>query len=153
MRVHDPGCRPLTVSEPNPSKILDCQRVSVRERESLSEGKRNAQARFLLSKEAHMNLFKSGCWGLVLDSEGLPTDISEYHARPQRRSCGGVLSGHFILERYTVDDEGNISLTPTLPIVELSTSVDLFKAEFDSLLEQVRKRFPDRQLSFPPLEW
>jgi len=90
-----------------------------------------------------MNLISStgGC-GLVLDSEGRDPLARE---EPQRDEA----KAHFILKRYRIDDDGYICLTPSLPLSELPSSVDVLKAELDSLLAQVEKRFPKRRVVLP----
>jgi hypothetical protein len=41
-----------------------------------------------------------------------------------------------------VDDGGHVCLTPSLPLSELHHSIDVLKAELESLLEQTKQRFP-----------
>ena len=91
-----------------------------------------------------MNIIRSGRWGLVLDSESLNSKrLRADKLGPFSLKGGSEHAGHFILERYTVDDDGNICLTPTLGISELEGSLDLIKAELQGLLEEARRRFPD----------
>jgi hypothetical protein len=91
-----------------------------------------------------MNLITCGRWGLVRDSERL--DTKRFRAKkfglPILKG-GTEHAGHFILERYSVDNDGNICVTPTLTISELYGSLDIMKAELQSLLEESKRRFPD----------
>jgi hypothetical protein len=68
----------------------------------------------------------TGSCGLVLDTD--------------RRSA---FTGHFILNRYRVDDGGHICLTPSLPLSELRGSIEVLTAELESLIEQAEQRFPE----------
>ena len=82
-----------------------------------------------------MNLITTtGNCGLVLDSDG-----RNPIARAEKQSA--KVTGHVILKRYCVDDDGHICLTPSLPLTELQSSVEVLKAELDSLLVQVNQRF------------
>lgn len=66
-------------------------------------------------------------------------------------SCGLVLdtdsrstfTGHFVLKRYHVDDDGHVCLTPSLPLSGLRGSIEVLTAELESLLEQAKQRFPE----------
>jgi len=89
-----------------------------------------------------MSLIKSaGRWGLVLDIESrLKRKIGAHHSGPFMLD-GPDISGHFILDRYTVDKAGHICVTPTLTIAELHGSVEIFKAELEHLLEQAHQHF------------
>jgi len=93
-----------------------------------------------------MNLTSSaGQYGLVVDTDdrrnkriGAGQYVSNSSAHAQE--C----TGHFIiLNRYKVDDDGHVCLTPSLPLLELYGSIDVFKAELESLLEQAKQRFPE----------
>ena len=86
-----------------------------------------------------MNIVTRGICGLVLDTEGRnPIAREEIQtAEP---------TGHFILKRYRVDDDGHICLTPSLPLSQLSSSLDVLKAELDGLLTDIERRFPDTAL-------
>ena len=92
-----------------------------------------------------MNVFRSGRLGLVLDNDGRVLKMSAYPGAPLSLGYNSGSSGHFIVNRYTVDFDGNVALTPTLPIRELYTSVALFKAELDSLLDQAAQRISTRR--------
>ncbi len=91
-----------------------------------------------------MNIIRSGRWGLVLDSESLAGKKSRANnLRAIALKGEQEHGGHFILERYTVDNDGNICVTPTLTMSELYASLDIMRAELESLLEEARRRFPE----------
>lgn len=91
-----------------------------------------------------MNLIAAGSWGLVLDTEGARrrSDRQEESHRPGPLNEGAECTGHFILNRYRVDDDGFICLGPSLPLSELRSSIDILKAELEGLLVQAEQRFP-----------
>ena len=92
-----------------------------------------------------MNLIKCGRWGLVLDSESLDSKKDRANNLGSWALKGGrEHTGHFILERYTVDGDGNICLTPTLTVSELHTRLDVIQAELQGLLDEARRRFPGK---------
>jgi hypothetical protein len=89
-----------------------------------------------------MNLISiAGQYGLVLDTEdGTKNRIG---AGQSEWAPAQEHTGHFILlNRYKVDDDGNICLTPSLALPDLYGTVEIFAAELQSLLEQARRRFP-----------
>ena len=90
-----------------------------------------------------MGLIKSaGRWGLVLDTDiRTMKRIGPHHSGPLLLEPVPDISGHFILDRYTVDKAGYICLTPTLPLADLRGSIEIFKAELENLLEQARHHF------------
>ena len=89
-----------------------------------------------------MTLIKTaGNCGLVLDSGGRSAGHGRTGDRSSTPSIGST--AHFILKRYRVDDEGHVCLTPSLPLPELRGSVDILKAELESLLEQAENRFAE----------
>ena len=91
-----------------------------------------------------MNIIRSGRWGLVLDSESIAS--KKFRANqlgPLPLKGGSEHAGHFVLERYTVDDDGNICVTPTLGMSDLRGTLDVIKAELQGLLEEAHRRFPD----------
>jgi len=95
-------------------------------------------------EEAQMNLIKTtGNCGLVLDIEGHPGKKSRAEGNDPLRSTheGAEHTGHFILSRYRVDDEGHICLTPSLPLKQLYGSIASLKAELESLLDLAAQRF------------
>lgn len=82
-----------------------------------------------------MNLIKTiGNCGLVFDIDA-PTGATHRAEYP----------AHLILNRYCVDKYGHICLTPSLPLSELQGSIELIKAELDSLLEQGKVQFSNTQ--------
>jgi len=86
----------------------------------------------------------TGNCGLVLDSDR-PSERSR-RTRDRRRPSrdeGGEPTGHFILSRYRVDDNGHVCLTSSLPLSELRGSIERLTAELESLLEQARQHFAD----------
>jgi len=90
-----------------------------------------------------MSLIKSaGRWGLVLDTPRALRKIGPSRSGPFIIDVPDI-RGHFILDRYTVDKSGYICLTPTLPLRELQGSVEIFRAEFEHLLEQAHQHFLD----------
>ena len=64
-----------------------------------------------------------------------------WHSRSPTDSAGRT--GHFVLSRYRVDDDGYVCLTPSLPLIELHGSIDVFRAELESLLERAKRRFSE----------
>jgi len=91
-----------------------------------------------------MNIIRSGRWGLVLDSESLASKrMRANNLRAVALKGDPEHGGHFILERYSVDNDGNICVTPTLTMGELHASLDVMKAELEGLLEEARRRFPE----------
>jgi len=77
-----------------------------------------------------MGLIKTtGNCGLVIDASG--------HGDRRLREP----EGHFILNRYRVDDDGHVCLTPSLPLPALLGSIEVLKAELESLLEQAEQQF------------
>jgi hypothetical protein len=98
----------------------------------------------IAGRKVQMNIIRSGRWGLVLDSESLAS--KKFRANSLRAIAlkgDQEHGGHFILERYTVDNDGNICVTPTLAMSELYASLDIMKAELEGLLEEARRRFPE----------
>jgi len=91
-----------------------------------------------------MSLIKSaGRWGLVLDTDARITKkIIPSRSGPFIVDAPDIC-GHFILDRYTIDKAGYICLTPSLPLLELQGSAEIFKAELEHLLEQARLHFSD----------
>ena len=89
-----------------------------------------------------MNLITTkGHYGLILDIEA--KQKKEISVANLRRGHTPEHVGHFILlNRYKVDDDGYISLTPSLPLHDLHGTVDVFAAELLSLLDQAQQRFP-----------
>lgn len=89
-----------------------------------------------------MQQITTGNCGLVLDTDrpseksGGATD----RLRPSRAE-GRERTGHFILSRYRVDDDGHVCLTSSLPLSELRGSIERLTAELESLLEQARQHF------------
>ena len=93
-----------------------------------------------------MNIIRSGRWGLVLDSESLVSKRARAHKLGALTLTGGrEHAGHFVLERYTVDDDGNICVGPSLSMSELQDSLEIMKAELQALIDEARRRFPDAQ--------
>jgi len=92
-----------------------------------------------------MNLIKtSGHYGLILDAQSIARKEIGRNLAPVGRTPDHI--GHFILlNRYKVDDEGYISLTPSLPLRDLYGTEDVFSTELLSLLEQAQQRFPIAQ--------
>jgi hypothetical protein len=91
-----------------------------------------------------MNLLKTttGSCGLVLDVEGRTGKKGREESNPFRSpNEGAEHTGHFILSRYRVDDDGHICLTPSLPLTELHDSIAILKAELESLLDLAARRF------------
>jgi len=86
----------------------------------------------------------TGNCGLVLDSVR-PSERSSRTTDRRRplRDEGGERTGHFILSRYRIDDNGHVCLTSSLPLSELRGSIELLTAELESLLEQARKHLAD----------
>jgi hypothetical protein len=100
-----------------------------------------------------MNIIRSGRWGLVLDSESLASKRSRGNNLVSLPSKGNSEhAGHFILERYAVDDDGNICVTPCLSISELHGTLDIIKAELQALLEEAQHRFPDPPKANEPVQ-
>ena len=89
-----------------------------------------------------MNLISiAGQYGLVLDTEDRTN--KKIGAGQSESAHPKEPTGHFILlNRYKVDDDGNICLTTSLPLRDLHGTVEIFAAELQSLLEQARRRFP-----------
>ena len=92
-----------------------------------------------------MNLITTaGSWGLVLDTEGGRRrgdgQTESHHLAPHDE--GAECTGHFILNRYRVDDDGFICFSPSLPLSDLRSSIDILKAELEGLLVQAEQRFP-----------
>ena len=82
----------------------------------------------------------TGSCGLVLDTEvrgrtsGRATD-----RRFSSPNEPAEFAGHFILNRYRVDDDGHVCLSPSLPLSELRGSIEVLIAELESLLEQAER--------------
>ena len=91
-----------------------------------------------------MHQITTGNCGLVLNTDR-PSEKSG--RTPDRRrpspDDGGERTGHFILSRYRVDDDGHVCLTSSLPLSELRGSIERLTAELESLLEQARQHFAD----------
>jgi hypothetical protein len=83
-----------------------------------------------------MRIIKSGQFALVIDTNER-ADISHPGAAPS----GAGLCGHFVFDRYAVDNNGFIRLTATLPLSELQGCLDIFGAELESLLRQAHARY------------
>ena len=83
--------------------------------------------------------------GVELRLHGLDPDQAERAAREHGYTVLDSASDkpHGLREAYLVDDDGYICLTPSLPIGALQGSVELFKAELESLLEQARQRYSE----------
>src|SRR5262245_27001542 len=81
-----------------------------------------------------------GPYGLVLDSEyGAGQRTSAKSSKPI--SADRILEhpGHLVLlNRYKVDDDGYICLTPSMPLRDLYGSVELVATELRCLLEQAQ---------------
>jgi hypothetical protein len=90
-----------------------------------------------------MNLIKTtGNCGLVLDTEARTGKRSRAEENdPLRPNEGAEHTGHFILSRYRVDDDGHICLTPSLTLTQLHGSIAVLKAELESLLDLAAQRF------------
>jgi hypothetical protein len=91
-----------------------------------------------------MNLIKTtGTCGLVLDVEGSLGKRSLTEGNDPLRSTHESVehTGHFILSRYQVDEDGHICLTPSLPLTQLYGSIANLKAELESLLDLAAQRF------------
>jgi hypothetical protein len=86
----------------------------------------------------------TGNCGLVLHTDR-PSERSSRTTDRRRpsRDDGGERTGHFILSRYRVDDDGHVCLTSSLPLSELGGSIERLTAELESLLEQARQHFAD----------
>jgi hypothetical protein len=57
------------------------------------------------------------------------------------------LTGHIVLDRYRVDDQGNVCLTsPGLSIAEMEGIIELIKAELDALRACARDRPPQERM-------
>ncbi|HYM17366.1 MAG TPA: hypothetical protein VEU06_02280 [Micropepsaceae bacterium] len=92
-----------------------------------------------------MNLIRSGRWGLVLDPESLDSKKVRADKLGSLAPKGGTeQTGHFILERYTVDGDGNICLTPKLRMREMHATLDIIQAELQGLLAETHRRFPGK---------
>ena len=89
-----------------------------------------------------MNYLKVGNFGLALDS-GDP-EIAKRLSGRIKAPHSEKLRAHFVLERYVVDDDGNVCLTPALPIDELPTEIESIRAVLESLLRQARERCSQR---------
>src|SRR6185295_19622704 len=88
-----------------------------------------------------MNLITAGHYGLVLDTED--KSRKSISSNLDRLPRSPAHCGHFILlNRYKIDDDGHICLTPSLSLYELYGAADTFAAELHSLLEQAKQRFP-----------
>ena len=89
-----------------------------------------------------MNLITTvGPYGLVLDGEdGTGKRAGASPARPH--SADRIpRHGHFVLlNRYKVDDDGYICLTPSLPLHDLYGSVELIATELRSLLGHAQRK-------------
>jgi hypothetical protein len=72
--------------------------------------------------------------GIVLYTRN---DSSNDRAGPQQNKAA---SAHLVLNRFKVDDDGRICLTPDLALDELRGAVDVFKAQLDALLDDVSER-------------
>ena len=86
----------------------------------------------------------TGSCGLVLDTE--VRDRKSGRATVRRFSSPNKpaeFTGHFILNRYRVDDDGHVCLSPSLPLSELRGSIEVLTAELESLLEQAKQRSPE----------
>jgi hypothetical protein len=88
--------------------------------------------------------FRGGRFGLVFNRGD--ARLLTPAARRERRthSLNQEIRAHFILERYGVDDDGNICLGEDQSLDELSAHVELFKAELDSALRQAREYVASR---------
>ena len=86
----------------------------------------------------------TGSCGLVLHTDRpIKSSSRTTDQRRPSRDEGGEPTGHFILSRYRVDDNGHVCLTSSLPLSELRGSIERLTAELESLLEQARQHFAD----------
>src|SRR5262249_32934437 len=95
-------------------------------------------------EERNMHQITTGSCGLVLDTGDCANDngrASDRHlSSPHRRA---EFTAQFILNRYRVDDDGHVCLSPSLPLSELRGSIAVLTAELESLVEQAKQRFPE----------
>ena len=72
---------------------------------------------------------KVGALALIVDT--VPTE--------KKRDDETVATGHIVLDRYRVDEQGNVCLTkPGLSIEDLEGVIELIKAELDALTMRAR---------------
>jgi hypothetical protein len=86
----------------------------------------------------------AGSCSLVLDTKARSNERGRAtERRPSSPDRDDELTGHFVLNRYRVDDDGHVSLTPPLPMSQLRGAIDILTTELESLLEQAKLRFPE----------
>ncbi len=91
-----------------------------------------------------MRILKSGQFALVIDSSGGPKQMAGQDPTDLEAATRGAgPHGHFVFDRYSVDDNGYIRLTTTLPLGDLHAFVEVFGAELESLLKQASARFSE----------
>ena len=89
-----------------------------------------------------MRIIKSGQFALVIDAAGEPNNQAGNDTSLHAADHGAGLCGHFVFDRFSVDDNGYIRLTSTLPIGDLYGCVEIVGAELESLLKQAAARYP-----------
>ena len=52
---------------------------------------------------------------------------------------GSDLAAHVILERYRIDEDGNVCLTGPLSVDQLRCAIDVMKAQLDGLLKDAEE--------------
>jgi hypothetical protein len=92
-------------------------------------------------EERNMHQITTGNCGLVLDTQVRSSRATNRHLSSSNKDV--EFTGHFILNRYRVDDDGHVCLSPSLPLSELRDSIAVLTAELESLLEQAKQRFPE----------
>ena len=55
------------------------------------------------------------------------------------RTDTDACTAHLVLDRYTIDPDGNVCVTAPVPIADLADCVDLLKAKLDALLLEARQ--------------
>lgn len=99
-----------------------------------------------------MRILKSGQFALIIDSSGQANHgAADNLTDLALANRGEGLCGHFVIDRYAVDDNGYIRLTSTLPMGDLQACVEVFGAELESLLKQASARYaePPPAVKFP----
>jgi hypothetical protein len=51
-------------------------------------------------------------------------------------SRSDTATAHLVLDRYMIDADSNICVTPPMPIADLADSIELLKAKLDALLRE-----------------
>jgi hypothetical protein len=82
----------------------------------------------------------TGSCGLVLDTDGSSVESGKTTPSHSSLNRNPEFTGHFILKRYHVDDDGHVCLTPSLPLSELAGSIEILTAELESLLKKAKQR-------------